>query len=51
MILKKLETLPQQGQRIEFDHFDVVIEKMEGARMSRIRIYPKDSYEHDDVSG
>lgn len=52
MILQKLEALPEQGQRIEFDAFDVVVEKMEGARMARIHIYPKtESGAHQDRSG
>jgi CBS domain containing-hemolysin-like protein len=51
MILQKLETLPHQGQRIEFEQFDVVVEKMEGARMTKIHIYPKIAPMHDDPSG
>ena len=34
LILQKLEMLPRAGQRIEFDQFDVVVEKMDGARIA-----------------
>jgi CBS domain containing-hemolysin-like protein len=48
LILKKLEMLPRVGQRIEFDQFDVVVEKMQGARIAQIHVYPVDRTEQDD---
>ena len=48
LILQKLEMLPRPGQRIEFDHFDVVVEKMDGARIEQLRISPVDRTDHDD---
>ena len=48
LILQKLEMLPQVGQRIEFDEFDVVVEKMDGARIAQIHVYPIDRTEQDD---
>lgn len=51
MILQQLESLPKQGQRIEFDHFYVVVEKMDGARMARIHVYPKADQTIEDPSG
>jgi hypothetical protein len=51
LIMQKLETLPKQGERIEFEWFDVVVEKMEGARMTQIHVYPKVATLDDDSSG
>ena len=51
LIMQKLETLPEAGQRIEFESFDVVVEKMEGARMTQIHVYPKVATPDDDFSG
>ncbi len=48
LILQKLEMLPRVGQRIEFDQFDVVVEKMDGARIAQIRVSPVDRTEQDD---
>jgi CBS domain containing-hemolysin-like protein len=48
LILQKLEMLPRVGQRIEFDQFDVVVEKMDGARIAQIRVSPVVRTEQDD---
>ncbi len=46
LVLWKLGELPTEGQRVEFDHFDVVIKKMNGPRIILLRVYPhRDSSE------
>lgn len=42
LILQKLGDLPEEGQRIGFDHFDAVVKKMNGPRIVLVRIYPKE---------
>ena len=41
LVLWKLTELPQEGQRVEFDQFSVVIKKMAGPRILLVRVYPK----------
>lgn len=41
LILKKLERLPVQNERIEFDEFTILVEKMTGPRIELVKIYPK----------
>lgn len=41
LVLWKLGDLPKEGQRIGFDHFDVVVKKMTGPRIVLVRVYPK----------
>ncbi|MCY0388001.1 hemolysin family protein [Robbsia sp. Bb-Pol-6] len=47
LVTYRLEELPVEGQRIAFDDFDVLIEKMTGPRITTVRIAPrlKDSRE------
>jgi CBS domain containing-hemolysin-like protein len=37
----KLGDIPTEGQKIEFDQFDVVVKKMIGPRIVLGRVYPK----------
>jgi CBS domain containing-hemolysin-like protein len=48
LILQKIEMLPKEGERIEFEQFAVVVEKMDGARVAQIHVYPTDSAGQDD---
>ncbi len=41
LVLWKLAELPEEGQRIEFDQFNVVIKKMSGPKILLVRVYPK----------
>ncbi len=41
LIMSKLGDLPEEGQKIEFEQFDVVVKKMSGPRIVLIRVYPK----------
>lgn len=40
LITWKLERLPTEGERIHFEEFDVLVQKMEGPRVRLVRIYP-----------
>ncbi|GGD01490.1 hemolysin family protein [Undibacterium terreum] len=42
LIMHQLGDLPEEGQKVEFDHFDAVVKKMNGPRIVLVRIYPKD---------
>lgn len=41
LILSRIGTLPQEGERISFREFDALIEKRQGMRIQTIKIYPK----------
>lgn len=41
LVLWKLAELPNEGQRIEFEQFSVVVKKMAGPRVLLVRVYPK----------
>lgn len=41
LILWKLGDLPEEGQKIEFEQFSIVVKKMVGPRILLVRVYPK----------
>lgn len=41
LIMWKLGDLPEEGQKIEFSQFDVVVKKLNGPRILLVRVYPK----------
>lgn len=41
LILQTLGDLPSEGQRVAFEHFDVVVRKMSGPRIVLVHIFPK----------
>lgn len=41
LVMWQLGNLPTEGQRIEFEQFDVVVKKMTGPRILLVRVYPK----------
>jgi CBS domain containing-hemolysin-like protein len=43
LILQQLGDLPEEGQRISFKKFDVVVKKMSGPRIMLVRIYPQEN--------
>ncbi|MEQ1636066.1 MAG: hemolysin family protein [Methylococcales bacterium] len=51
LIMSKLRDIPVEGQKIEFNQFDVIVKKMQGARTGLVQIYPKEapslSSQHD----
>lgn len=42
LILQQLGELPKEGQHFAFDHFDVVVKKMNGPRIILVRVFPKE---------
>lgn len=47
LIMHALGDLPEEGQKIEFPQFDVVVKKMNGPRIVLVRVHPK-TEEHSD---
>ncbi len=41
LVLENLGSLPIEGDRITFDQFDVVVNKMSGPKILMVRVYPK----------
>jgi CBS domain containing-hemolysin-like protein len=41
LVINALGDLPEEGQRVDFDRFDVVVKKMKGPRIVLVRVYPK----------
>ncbi|MDU0810072.1 MAG: hemolysin family protein [Burkholderia sp.] len=41
LVIHALGDLPSEGQKVEFEHFNVVIKKMKGPRIILVRVYPK----------
>jgi CBS domain containing-hemolysin-like protein len=42
LIMQVLGDLPEEGQKIEFPQFDVVVKKMNGPRIILVRVHPKE---------
>jgi len=40
LILQRLRDLPNEGQRVSFNRFDAVVQRMEGPRIERVTIHP-----------
>ena len=48
LIMEKLGNLPEEGERIEFDQFDIVVKKMNGPRILWLKVMPKiNEWSHD----
>lgn len=41
-MINALGDLPTEGQRVEFDRFDIVVKKMKGPRIVLVRVYPRE---------
>jgi CBS domain containing-hemolysin-like protein len=41
LILWKLNEIPKEGDKIDFDEFSVVVKKMNGPRIVLVRVYPR----------
>ena len=48
LILQTLGDLPSEGQRVEFERFDVVVRRMSGPRIVLVHIFPKAEVEPDE---
>ncbi|SAK95982.1 CBS domain-containing protein [Caballeronia fortuita] len=42
LVINALGDLPTEGQRVEFDAFDIVVKKMKGPRIVLVRVYPRE---------
>ncbi|WP_321792679.1 hemolysin family protein [Caballeronia sp. J97] len=42
LVINALGDLPIEGQRVEFDRFDIVVKKMKGPRIVLVRVYPRE---------
>jgi CBS domain containing-hemolysin-like protein len=42
LIYQRLGDVPREGQRVEFDRFDVVVTKMKGPRIVNVRVIPRE---------
>ncbi|SAL02632.1 hemolysin family protein [Caballeronia ptereochthonis] len=42
LVIDALGDLPTEGQRVEFDRFDIVVKKMKGPRIVLVRVYPRE---------
>ncbi|MBC3874673.1 hemolysin family protein [Undibacterium flavidum] len=47
LIMHALGDLPEEGQKIEFPQFDVVVKKMNGPRIVLVRVHPKTGEQSD----
>lgn len=41
LVMWKLGDVPREGQKVEFDQFDIVVKKMNGPRILLVRVYRK----------
>jgi CBS domain containing-hemolysin-like protein len=41
LVMAKLGNIPTEGQRVEFDQFDLMVKKMSGPRIVLVCVYPK----------
>ncbi|MEW6611423.1 MAG: hemolysin family protein [Pseudomonadota bacterium] len=49
LVMWRLERLPQPGERVAFDDFDVLVREMQGPRILRVQIYPKRQREEESI--
>lgn len=47
LIMSRLGDIPREGQKVEFDQFDVVVKRMNGPRIVLVKVYPKSHNEED----
>lgn len=45
LIVRKLGEIPSEGQRVNFDQFDILIRKMDGPKIVQVEIYPAQNHE------
>lgn len=43
LVMWKLDGVPHEGQKVEFNQFDVVVKKMNGPRILLVRVYRKEA--------
>lgn len=47
LILWKLNEIPKEGDKIDFDEFSIVVKKMNGPRIVLVRVYPRNTGDDD----
>jgi CBS domain containing-hemolysin-like protein len=47
LILEKMEHFPREGEKVIFDAFDLIVEKVHGPRIEQVRVIPKQSVSKD----
>jgi CBS domain containing-hemolysin-like protein len=47
LVINALGDLPSEGQRVNFDRFDIVVKKMKGPRIVLVRVYPHEEAEEE----
>ncbi len=45
LIMVKLGEIPKEGQKIAFEQFEIVVQKMSGTRIALVRVYPAETKE------
>lgn len=45
LIMVKLGEIPKEGQKIAFEQFEIVVQKMSGTRIALVRVYPSETKE------
>lgn len=51
LIMAKLGDIPAEGQKIAFDQFDIVVQKMNGPRIVLVRVYPQEANDQESQGG
>ncbi len=51
LVLENLGSLPVEGDRVTFDQFDVVVNKMNGPKILMVRVYPNANGEDSELAG
>lgn len=41
LLMEKLGEIPKEGQKVEFQAFDIVVQKMNGPKIVLVKVYPK----------
>ena len=48
LVMAQLGDIPQEGQRVEFEAFSIVVEKMKGPKILLVRVWPRNQELHPD---
>jgi CBS domain containing-hemolysin-like protein len=46
LILWKLNEIPREGDKVDFEEFSIVVKKMNGPRIVLVRVYPRAAFDH-----
>jgi CBS domain containing-hemolysin-like protein len=48
LILWKLNEIPREGDKVDFEEFSIVVKKMSGPRIVLVRVYPRAAFDPDE---